>query len=251
MADFVRTEVADGVAVVTLDRPPVNAIIHQVFDELIETFESFNDRVEVRVAILTGAGDRAFCAGIDLRHVDDPAPGYASARSRGARDTLYSIYECAVPVICALNGPALGIGVGFAAICDVIIASERGVFGLPEIDVGQLAGSKYLARLVGHPKARMMLLTAERVSAQEVYRLGGVERVVPHDRLMAEARQLAAVMAQKSRQALRLAKYTLNQEEFASFYDSYRLELALNNYVSDTDEGRQARQAFFERRRRR
>ena len=132
-------EVSDYIAVITMDNPPVNAMDREW--NMIELLDSFADRDDVRVCVLTGAGTRAFCAGADVKRGareagTTPPPGTRMATSRAARERYNAIVECAVPVIGAINGHALGAGMALAACCDFLIASENATFGLPEVNVG-------------------------------------------------------------------------------------------------------------------
>ena len=189
----IAVEISGHIATVTLDRPPVNAVDNATFAELRDVFASFNEDRDVRVAIFTAVGDRAFMAGVDLRTVGQPA-GEPSASlvidpARPARDAMWAITDCAVPVIGAINGPALGAGLAFAACCDILIASENATFGTTEINVGLLGASAHLSLLVGRHKAREMFFTGEQVPAAELYRVGSVRAVVPRAELMATARR--------------------------------------------------------------
>lgn len=139
---IIKTEISEYIARVTIDRPPVNAMNRQMFDEIQVAFDALNNRQDVRVAIFTGAG-KCFCAGADMKarsaSLDGQQtlrPGTMWSHSRAAREAFNSILECSVPVICAINGPALGGGLALVASCDILIASENAVLGLPEIDVG-------------------------------------------------------------------------------------------------------------------
>ena len=144
--EILKTEVSDFVATVTIDRPPVNAMNRQMFDEIQAAFDALNNRAEVRAAVFTGAG-KCFCAGADMKARSSslegrqaPRPGAMWAHSRAAREAFHAILECSVPVIGAINGPALGGGLALLASCDMLIASEKALVGLPEIDVGLLGG---------------------------------------------------------------------------------------------------------------
>ncbi len=247
---FIRSEVTDHIALVTYDRPPVNAMNRQAYLEFADFFRSLGDNREVRVAILTGAGERAFCAGADLNQPppspDEPAP---LDSGRSARDCFWAIYDCAVPVIGAINGPALGAGLAIAAVCDILIASERAVFGLPEINVGLLGGGRHLQRLVGPYRMRRMMYTGLRATAEDMFRFGSIEKVVPHDQLIPEARELAAEIAEKSPVAVRLAKESLNRAEFMDLKEGYRTEQDYTARLRNFDDSAEARRAFVEKRR--
>jgi enoyl-CoA hydratase len=248
-------EVVDHVATVTLDRPPVNAVDRSTMTEIRDTFRSFDDDRDVRAAIFTAAGDRAFMAGADLRNVgqssapaDELPATLVTDPPRVSRDAMWAIVGCAVPVIGAINGPALGAGVAFAACCDILLAAEGATFGAPEINVGLLGASAHLTRLVGRYKAREMYFTGERVDAQELYRLGSVRAVVPRDRLLDEARALAADLATKSPIALRLAKEAMNRIEDLPLEDAYRTEQEYTARLNTFEDAAEARAAYAEKR---
>jgi enoyl-CoA hydratase len=246
---FIRLDVADYVALVTMDRPPVNAVNAEFHDALMLVFDTLSDRDDVRVAILTGAG-RVFCAGADIkaRAGREPQPGDFWQGSRRAREAFHSILECRVPVIAAINGPALGAGLAIAASCDLLLASENAVLGLPEIDVGLLGGGRHAMRLFGHSKARRLMFTGQRLSGTELYRLGVVEACVPADQLMNAARALATEISAKSPLAIRLAKHAMNAIEFMSLRDGYRFEQGMTGELAKSEDSREAMRAFVEKR---
>jgi len=248
-----RVEIADDIATVTFDRPPVNAIDDASMAELAEIFSSFADRRDVRVAIFTAAGDRAFMAGVDLNSIDGASsderpPTRLVDPGRVARDAMWAITDCAVPVIAAVNGPAIGAGLAFAACCDILLAAEGATFGTTEINVGLLGASAHLSRLVGPYKAREMFFTGELVPAAELHRIGAVRAVVPRDALMPTALALAATLAGKSPLALRMAKDSMNRVEGLPLKDAYRTEQDYTNRLVHLDDSAEARRAFFEKR---
>ncbi len=245
----VHVDVKDHVAVVTLDYPPVNAMSGDAYERITEAFDGLHDRDDVRVAILTAAGDRAFCAGADIKaRAEAVASGAKTDHGRAAREAFNAIYDCPLPVIGAVNGPALGAGISVAASCDYLIASEKAVFGLPEIDVGLMGGARHLARLFPQSVVRRMLFTAERLGAEEAYRLGAVVRVVPHDQLMKEAMSDASIIAAKMPLASRLAKEALNQVEWMDLKSGYRFEQTRTEVLQKTEDALEAKRAFLEKR---
>ena len=246
---FIRCDVQDYIALITMDRPPVNAVNAQFHQELMLVCDTISDRDDVRVAILTGAG-RIFCAGADIkeRAGREREPGEIWQHSRNAREAFHAIVECRVPVIGALNGAALGAGLAIAASCDILIASENAVLGLPEINVGLLGGGRHTMRLFGHSKARRMMFTGQRLSGTELYRLGVVEECVPPERLMDTARTLASEVAAKSPVAIRLAKHAMNAIEFMSLRDGYRFEQNMTAELSRYEDSKEAMRAFVEKR---
>lgn len=244
-----RCEVQDYIATVTIDRPPVNAVNAQLLDEMMLVFDTLSDRTDVRVAILTGAG-RTFCAGADIkeRAGRERAPGDIWQHSRRAREAFHALVECKVPVIAAINGAALGAGLAMVASCDMLLASENAVLGLPEINVGLLGGGRHAMRLFSHSKARRLMFTGQRLTGAQLYAMGIVEECVPADKLMETARALAAEIASKSPVAMRLAKHAMNSVEFMTLRDGYRFEQGMTAELSQYEDSKEAMRAFVEKR---
>jgi enoyl-CoA hydratase len=249
-----HVEVVDHIATVTLDRPPVNAVDTGTFAEIIDVFAGFADDRDVRVAVFTAAGDRAFMAGVDLQSVgprdrgDQVRASLVTDPARLARDAMWAITDCAVPVIGAINGPALGAGLAFAACCDILVASDNARFGTTEINVGLLGASAHLSLLVGRHKAREMFFTGEQVPAAELHRVGAVRSVVPLAELAQTARDLALALAAKSPIALRLAKESMNRVENLPLKDAYRTEQDYTARLLGFEDAAEARKAFMEKR---
>jgi enoyl-CoA hydratase/carnithine racemase len=245
---LITLAVGDGIAVVTMDNPPVNAQNAQFNSEMAYVFDTLSDRSDVRVAVLTGAG-KVFSAGADMKgRAGLSATGERWQHNRRVRESFHAIRECTKPVICALNGPALGAGLAVAASCDILLAAEESALGLPEIDVGLLGGGRHAQRLFGHSTLRRMMLTGYRVSGAELYRLGVVEACVPRVQLMERALALAAEIAGKSPAAIRLAKGALNTIEDMSLRDGYRYEQNLTVQLSEHPDSKEAVAAFLEKR---
>ena len=246
---MIRVQIADHVALVTMDNPPVNAQNAALQDEMIRVFDRLSDMEEVRVAVLTGKG-RCFCAGVDLkaRAGQQRGPGDAWRGMRFARECFHAILECRKPVIAAINGPALGAGLAVAASCDILLAGESASLGLPEIDVGLMGGGRHAMRLFGHSRARRMMLTGYRVSGAEMYRLGVVEACVPDARLPDAAMELAREIAAKSPIASVTAKHALNTIEEMTLRDGYRFEQNMTVALQGTDDSKEAMRAFVEKR---
>lgn len=240
------------VAVVTIDRPPVNAIDSTMRRALRETFRSFGERRDVNAVVLTAAGTRAFTAGVDLNERAREREAGASARpldpGRDWRETKAAVLECAVPVIAAVNGPAIGAGLALVTCCDIIVASTRARFGVTEINVGLLGGGTALMRLVGRSKMRRMYFTGELESAEEMFRLGAIEAVVEPDELLPAALNLAGRIAGKSPIALRLAKESLNRlEEYLTPLEAgYRMEQDYTTRLGAYEDATEGTRAFVE-----
>jgi enoyl-CoA hydratase len=248
----ISVAVEDHIATVTIDRPPVNAVDRDAHVAIQRAFDSLNDNEDVRVAIFTAVGDRAFMAGADLRTInkkpENVPPTAVTDPARYARDAFWSITDCAVPVIGAINGPALGAGLAYAACCDILIASENATFGTTEINVGLLGASSHLTTLVGRHKARELFFTGETISAAELYRLGSLRAVVAREELMDAAMELARSLAAKSPIALRLAKESMNRVEDLPLKEAYRTEQDYTTRLLGYDDSAEARRAFVEKR---
>lgn len=244
-----RIDVNDGVAVVTLDRPPVNAINRTSREELIRIFDAMSDREDVRCVLLTAAG-RIFSAGADIKERGSLArePGDFPRHNRLTREFFYSITDCAKPVIAAVNGPALGAGCGLALACDIIFASEDAVFAMPEIDVGLAGGASFIMAHLGRSFARSMYFTGRRVPASEFYRRGVIEACLPPDQLMPTALEMARNIAAKSPLAMREVKRAFNTVEEMPLRDGYRFEQTVTVALSHSEDAREAQRAFIEKR---
>lgn len=246
--EVVTLEVADYVAVATLNRPPVNAVNWAMRERLIRIFDEATDRDDIRVVVLT-AGGKTFCAGADLKQRPDPTEaGKFGWHNRLTRETGNAIKECAKPVIAAVNGAALGAGFGLAAACDIMLAAEEAVFGMPEIDVGLAGGAAMLNQIFGRSKVRRMMFTGQRLPAAELYRLGVIEACLPTDQLLPEAMKLAAEIAGKSPLGIKYAKLSCNMVELMPAKDAYRFEQNFTQELSKTEDAVEARTARLEKR---
>jgi len=248
-----QVEKSGHIVTVTIDRPPVNTVTTATMAEIRDVFAALGDDRDVRAAIFTGTGDKAFVAGVDLktsgnepRHLRHPTeltdPGSV------ARESMWAIIDCAVPVIGAVNGYALGAGLAYAACCDMLVASESARFATPEINVGMLGASAHLSLMMGRHKVREMFLTGEQVSAEEMYRIGAVREVTAPDKLMDVAEDLARKLAAKSPIAMRMAKESLNRIEHLPLREAYRTEQDYTTRLMRFDDSREARRAFLEKR---
>lgn len=246
--ESVLMEVADGVALVTLNRAPVNALNREMRHALVATFDEISERDDIRCAVLTGSG-KVFCAGADLK--DRPNPEVAGdflEHNRITRETGNAIRECAKPVIAAVNGVALGAGMGLVAACDILYASEEATFGMPEINVGLAGGASMLRTLFGRSTMRRMFYTGQRLTAQELLRRNVLEEVLPADQLLPVTMALAREIASKAPLAIMYAKRACNMVEVMPQRDAYRFEQEFTMALSKTEDAREARMAFLEKR---
>ena len=244
-----KVVIADHVATLTMNAPPVNALTRVLSDELTLALDRISEMDEVRAVVLTGEG-KVFCAGADLkgRAAMIRGAGDLPAHSRRTRECFHAIRECAKPVVVALNGAALGSGVAIAAASDILVACDRTVLGLPEVDVGLLGGCRHAMRLFSHSTLRRMALTGYRVTGAELYRLGIVEACTTALGLMPAALEIARSIASKSPVSTRLGKHTLNVIEDMSLRDGYRYEQDMTAAIGKTEDAKEAQAAFREKR---
>ena len=242
----IRTEVADGVAELVIDNPPVNALGSAGWRAFAEAMTALGLRDDVQCVVIRAEG-RGFQAGVDVKELAADGSKIVEV-NRGCYDTFAAIYDCPVPVISAVHGFCLGGGIGISGASDIVIASEDATFGLPEIDRGALGAATHLMRLVGMQKTRRMLYTGESIDAAEMLRLGAVESVVPRAKLHDESMALARKIAGKSPRALRLAKWSLNGIELLDVKKSYRFEQGFTLELYTSPDSQEARDAFVEKR---
>ena len=205
----------NSVAHITLNRPQaLNAYNIRMRDELYEILEAIRDDSDVKVTIVKGAGDKAFCAGADLSEFLSAPPPVFARKARFDRDIWELFLNIPQPFIAALHGYVLGSGIEIALCCDIRIAAESAQFGLPEVALGIIpaAGAiQTLPRVVGRAKALEMLLTGRWIKAQEAYQIKLVSQVVPDNMLLQEAEALAIKIASYNAEAVRAAKQAVKR----------------------------------------
>ena len=248
MPDYISWLVDDGVATVTMDRPPVNAVDQEMYREIRRVFAPDGPLAQsAKAVILTGAG-RHFCAGNDLVEFGTLAPDNSDDRMAEVRAAFFAIQDCPIPVIGAVHGAALGTGLAIAASCDFVIAADDARFGTPEVGVGVMGGARHLARLVPEPWVRWMYLTAEPVKAEQLLALGSIIAVVPAADLMKTALEHARLISRHSVVVLRMAKRALNGIETMDLQPGYTFEQSLTTALSAEEDSVEARAATLERR---
>ena len=248
----IRFATADHLATVTLDRPDVhNAMNNTMREELLDVFTRLAKDDDVRVILVTGAGERAFSAGADIREFVEPLVPTTFRESRKRIDFRQVMDRCPQPIIAAIRGYAFGGGLELALACDIRIAADDAQLGLTEINLAIIpggGGTQRLPRLVGRGKALEMILTGGRVPAAEALRIGLVERVVPVAELMPAALALARTMADKAPIALRYAKEAVVSGLQMSLADGLRLENDLSTLLRTTEDRAEGARAFVEKR---
>jgi enoyl-CoA hydratase len=250
--ETIRYALEDGVAVVTLDRPDVhNAMNEAMRRELTQCFTALVTDDDARVVVVTGAGERAFSAGADIREFVAPTSPARFREERRRVDFRQVMDRCPQPIIGAIRGYAFGGGLELALACDIRVASEDARLGLTEIDLAIIpggGGTQRLPRLIGRGKALEMILTGARIPAAEALALGIVERVVPGDRLLPAAMELARTIAAKAPVALRFAKEAVVKGLELPLADGLRLENDLATLLRTTEDRVEGARAFLEKR---
>jgi len=245
-------EAADGVVTITLNRPEVhNAMNERMRQELTRCFGDLATSDEARVVVVTGAGERAFSAGADIREFVEPQVPVRFRESRKRVDFRQAMDRCPQPIIAAIRGYALGGGLELALACDIRLASEDAQLGLTEVNLAIIpggGGTQRLPRLVGRGRALEMILTGARIDAREAWRIGLVERLVPAADVLAAARELARTLAEKAPVALRYAKEAVVKGLELPLADGLRLENDLATLLRTTEDRVEGAKAFLEKR---
>ena len=246
------TSCEGGVARIVLNRPDVrNALSRTLIDELAKALAAFEADPDARVIVLSGAGDKAFCAGADLKGVGDRGTTLQARESFGGlARILEAMARMRTPLVARVHGFALAGGCGLAAGCDIVIASDDAVFGLPEIKVGllPLIVMAPILRSVGRKRGMLMILSGEQVSAREAFDMGLVSRVVPRVELGAAADALARTLAGYSPTALGLAKEAATTATGLEYSAALRYLREMLTLVAMSDDAKEGIAAFFEKR---
>ncbi|MBV0931757.1 enoyl-CoA hydratase-related protein [Marinobacterium weihaiense] len=257
-------DLENRVAILTLDRDDLrNALTGTaLIDDIVDTVEWANRSVDVSVLIITGNG-KAFCAGGNIKemqfrdgdHREGPFGGTALELERKYREGIQRIplalHRAEIPIIAAINGPAIGAGCDLACMCDIRIGSERATFGETFVNLGIIpgdGGAWFLQRLIGYQRAAEMTLTGRLVHAEEAVQLGLMMEQIPAEQLMSRALTLASQMAAKPPQALRMGKRLMKQAQRQELPDFLELCAAWQGMLHNTDDHVEAVNAFVERR---
>lgn len=237
-----------GIAEIVMANPPVNALTVAGWFELATMLRAAGDDPAVRVVVLRAEG-RGFNAGVDIKEMQN-TEGFEAliGANRGCFAAFAAVYECAVPVIAAVNGFCLGGGVGLVGNADIVIASEDATFGLPEVDRGALGAATHLARLVPQHRMRAMVYTAATITAAELHHFGSVLQVVPIAELRNASLAIAGEIAAKSPMVIRAAKESLNGIDPIDVKRSYRFEQGFTFELNLSGVADEHRDAFVAKR---
>ncbi|MFQ5455248.1 MAG: enoyl-CoA hydratase [Nitrospirota bacterium] len=248
---YINLMIEDKVAKVTINNPPANALSSPVMKELQETFKELADNNDVKVIIVTGAGN-FFVAGADIKEIAAISSAERGEELTAAGQGILNIIEgMEKPVIAAINGFCLGGGLELSMACHIRIAGDRVRFGQPEINLGIIpgfGGTQRLARLVGRAKAIELILTGDVISAQDAKAIGLVNKIVPGGDVIKHANGLAKKIASKGGIALRSALKAIKEGYYLSLEDGLKLESRLFGKVCETEDMKEGLNAFIEKR---
>jgi E-phenylitaconyl-CoA hydratase len=245
--------VKDGIATVVINRPEaMNSIDPDTRQELYKLWDRIRDDDDIQVVVITGAGDRAFCTGADLKKTFPPKESFAELFfGRNNPGNITHGFGADKPIIAAVNGYAMGGGMELALACDICIASERAKFALSEVRVGSIPGSggvQRLPRTIGKSDAMLLLLTGDTVDAHEAMRMGFVSKVVPHGEILSAALDIARRIAANAPLAVRMVKRLVTQGMEMPLVYATDLDRYLWGLIRDTDDRIEGRKAFSEKR---
>ncbi|MBW2147166.1 MAG: enoyl-CoA hydratase/isomerase family protein [Deltaproteobacteria bacterium] len=247
---FILTESADGIGVIRFNRPEVrNALNRETVSQFRRALNEMAADDAIQVIIITGAGDKAFVAGADIKELRERSA--ADALGYANQDIFNEVERCPKPTIAAVNGFALGGGCELAMCCDIRIASATARFGQPEVNLGIIpgaGGTQRLPRLVGKGRAKEMILTGEIIDAEKAEHIGLVNRVVPPDRLMEESRETARTIMGKGPLAVRLAKWAIDQGLETDLNSGLALEKSCFALLMKSEDKIEGTSAFLEKR---
>ncbi len=245
-------DIEGGIAVVTVNRPNVlNALNSATVAELTAAFRRIEEDPNVKAAILTGSGQKAFIAGADISEIAAKNAHSGVQFALNGQELLNLIQFGSKPVVAAVNGFALGGGCEISMACHVRFASENARFGQPEVNLGIIpgyGGTQRLARLVGAGRALELCMTGDMIDAQEAYRIGLVNKVYPQAELLDKAREFCRKVMSKAPRAIEFVLHAVNRGMEMSLYDALRLEAHLFGLVCATDDMKEGTKAFLEKR---
>jgi enoyl-CoA hydratase len=248
----IRLEKKSNIAYITIDRPKVlNALNAATIGELQEVFTELAADKDMRVVILTGAGEKSFVAGADINELQKNNPVEAKAYTHRGQAVLDLIENLGKPVIACINGFALGGGCEIAMACTLRLASENAKLGQPEVKLGLIpgyGGTQRLPRLVGTGRAMQILLTGEMVSAQEAHRIGLVNEVLPAEKLIARAEEIARKIIANAPLAIQYCMEAVNQGMNMTLQEGLFLEATLFSVCCASEDKNEGTTAFLEKR---
>lgn len=249
--NLVQLELRGRLAILTINNPPVNPLTKEVLAALENTIDKLSTNQDVWALIITGAGDKAFVAGADIRQFPLLGQDDGQQMAEWGQRIFDKIAALKMPVIAAINGFALGGGCELALACDIRVAAENATLGQPEVNLGIMpgyGGTQRLPRLVGLGKAKELIFSGETISAQEAYRIGLVDRLAPQGQALEEAVKLAQVITSRAPVAVRLAKEAIDKGWDLPLEEGQQLEARLFGQTMATEDKDEGAKAFLEKR---
>jgi len=241
----------DNIAVITINNPPVNTLNAQVIKELERAFDELRQDKQVLAVILTGAGEKAFVAGADISQFPSLDREGGIALSQKGQMVFQNIADFPCPVICAINGFALGGGLELALACDIRVVADNAKLGVPEITLGIIpgyGGTQRLSRILPMGKAKEMVFSGEMIDASSAYNIGLADRLVPAGKAMEEAMNLANIIASRGPLALQVAKKVMNNGFEMELAEALTMEAEGFGDLCETEDKNEGAQAFLEKR---
>lgn len=251
MSDLVGVVKEDGLATVTINHPPVNALNSKVMEALEKAFDNLAADESVRAVVLTGAGDKAFVAGADIGEFTTLSSANGEQLSRRGQLIFQKIEDLPAPVIAAVDGFALGGGLELALACDIRVLSESARVGLPEVTLAIFpgyGGTQRLPRTIAPGKAKELIFTGDMIDGAEAHRIGLADHLVPPGEALAAARKIAGKILKRGPVAVRLAKEAVNRGLGQPVSEGYKIEAQLFGRLCDTEDQKEGAAAFLEKR---
>ncbi len=247
-----KLETEGAIAILTISRPKaMNALNSETLEELSQVLGEIEANDDIKVLILTGDGEKAFVAGADIAEMVNFTAAEGRAFGMRASEPFFKLQNMRQVTIAAVNGFALGGGCEISMACDIRIASENALFGQPETGLGIIpgfGGTQRLARLVGMGRAKEIIFTGSNIDAQEAYRIGLVNKVVPQEELMDTAKKMAGRIARNASYAVSIAKAAINNGYDMDIHDAIEYEADLFGLTCSTHDKTEGMTAFLEKR---
>jgi len=250
--ELVLFQQEDGIATITINRPKqMNALNPEVLNQLEQALDRVEKDKDAKVILITGAGEKAFVAGADIAEMSKMTPLEAKEFSKLGQKVFRKIEQIKKPVIAVVNGYALGGGLELAISCDYILASENAQLGQPEVGLGifpGFGGTQRLVRILGKLRAKELVFFGERITAQKAYEMGLVNEIVPQDKLMERAKELAKKLMEKGLIAIGLVKTAIERGADLDLDSARLIEQTLFGLCFDTHDQKEGMSAFLEKR---
>ncbi|MCQ6280932.1 enoyl-CoA hydratase/isomerase family protein [Bacillus sp. EB600] len=243
-------EMVDQIGILTINHPPVNALNADVMEELDQAINRIREEKGCRALIITGSGDKAFVAGADIKEFTGLDQEKAIALSKKGQRIFTNIAELEIPVISAIQGYVLGGGLELALSCDIRVADDSAVFGLPEVGLGIIpgyGGTQRLTRLIGAGKAKLLILSGEKFSAEEALQFGIIEKLVPKGQALPTAISLAKTITNMAPIAVSKAKKAIDATGLQELEKGLKMEAKFFGELCETEDKKEGVRAFLEK----